>query len=370
LTKGLEEEVYTGTADGTVVGLSDRVKEALDGYHTEPDNRNTEFATLPHRSYPALCGEFMWFRRTLREYIAGLGPYTLIPGATLSLGDSSVFHLSDPDNQYYRFIRDTYGANVVTASAHISIGIEDPETLLRAVRVVRCEAALYLAASACSPFLDGEPTGYHSVRWHRFPHTPEHVPLFASHAEYADWMRRQIAEGTMQNSRHLWVAARPNGHSAPHDLNRLELRICDRIADPELVWGLTALLEARVLEVLGDPTLDPLIRTRRTGDELAASARHNQAEAARLSLDAELVRWTDGTRIPARKWLAEAAEAARPIAAAEGFDAYLDGLADVLEHGSIARRWMDQHRAGTPVASIIRAAIEQAEADDAAYKCR
>lgn len=369
MTKGLEEEVYTGTADGRVVGLSQQVKEALDGFHTEPDNRNTEFATVPHRRYPALCAEFMGFRRTLREYIAGLGPYTLIPGAALSLGDTSAFHISDPANPYYRYIRDTYGTNVVTASAHISIGIEDTETLMRAVRVVRCEAALYLAASACSPFLDGEPTGHHSVRWHRFPRTPARVPMFASHAEYVEWMGRQIAEGAMQNTRHLWLSARPNGHVAPHDLNRLELRVCDRMADPALLWGLTALLEARVLQVLKDPELDPLVQSRFSGEELEQTARHNETEASRLSLDAELVRWTDGKRLPARAWLAEAAEAARPIAAADGFEKYLDGLHGVLENGSVALQWMEQHRRGASVEAILRAAIQEAEARDAAYTC-
>lgn len=369
MTKGLEEEVYTGTADGRVVGLSPQVKEALVGFHTEPDNRNTEFATAPHRAYPDLCGEFMRFRKSLREFIADLGPYTLIPGAALSLGDSSAFHISDPDNPYYRYIRDTYGTAVVTASAHISVGIDDPEALMRAVRVVRCEAALYLAASASSPFLDGAATGYHSIRWRRFPQTPNRVPMFAGYRPYVDWMHRQVAEGTMQNMRHLWLSVRPNGHAAPDDLNRLELRVCDRIADPALLWGLTALLEARILQVLEDPDLDPLIRTPTEGDLLAAQARENEAAASRDSLEAEVVRWTDGARLPAAAWLEALVEEVRPAASAGGFEVYLAGLEPVLERGSVARRWMDRHHAGTTIETILRDAVEAASARDAAYCC-
>ena len=45
LTKGIEEEVYTGTWQGEVVGLSHRVAAAFPGFTTEPDARNVEFTT-------------------------------------------------------------------------------------------------------------------------------------------------------------------------------------------------------------------------------------------------------------------------------------------------------------------------------------
>ena len=58
------------------------------------------------------------------------------------------------------------------SSGHINLGITDPEWLFAAVRLVRCEAALLLALSASSPFLDGRFTGHHSQRWQQFPLTP------------------------------------------------------------------------------------------------------------------------------------------------------------------------------------------------------
>ena len=51
LLKGFEVEMYTGRADGTVVGCSAEAAAALDGFVTEPDHRNLEYITPPDASY-------------------------------------------------------------------------------------------------------------------------------------------------------------------------------------------------------------------------------------------------------------------------------------------------------------------------------
>ena len=215
LTKGIEEEVYTGTWQGDVVGLSHRVAAALPGFTTEPDARNVEFTTDPYRDYEVLLSRLMTKRCQLRRYLREIGEFTLIPGSTIPLGDTREFHLSDPNNPYYVFIRDTYGTNVVTASHHVNVGIEETDALFRAYRVLRSEASMFLALTAASPFLGGETTGFHSSRWGLFPKTPRSVPFFAGHDEFASWVEARLADGTMYNPRHLWIAARPNGHGEP-----------------------------------------------------------------------------------------------------------------------------------------------------------
>ena len=150
----------------------------------------------------------------------------------------------------------TYGTRVVTASVHINLGLiggqgpEQMDRLFAALRLMRCEAALLLALSASSPFLDGAATGAHSQRWLQFPLTPADVPLFLSHQHYIDWMDQQLALGTMQNVRHLWTSVRPNGDRRPHDLNRLEIRICDLLADPQQLLAVTAFVELRLHQLL------------------------------------------------------------------------------------------------------------------------
>ena len=225
LSKGLEIEMYTGSPEGEIVGLSDRIVRDLDGFVREPDSRNVEYTTAPYCNYERLLCAILKPRRALRAYLQKLGDYTIVPGSTLSLGNSRHFYRSDPYNPYHDYIEQVYGTKVVTSSVHINIGIEDPEALMQACRLARVEAPLYLALSASSPFLDGQITGSHSTRWQLFPQTPHHVPLFASHSHYVQWTEEQLVLGTMQNVRHLWTSVRPNGDNRPYNLNRLELRV-------------------------------------------------------------------------------------------------------------------------------------------------
>ena len=134
--------------------------------------------------------------------------------------------------------------------AAINIGIDNLEKLFAAIRLVRCEAALYLSISASSPFLNNEITNNHSQRWIQFPKTPKEVPFFINHESYIKWIKRNIANGNMQNIRHLWSSIRPNGPNRPLILDRLELRVCDFVSDINLLLGISALLELRILNLL------------------------------------------------------------------------------------------------------------------------
>ena len=362
LLKGLEEEVYTGTPDGHVLPLSARVKAALDGYTTEPDGRNVEFTTAPYRNYQVLTDRLMAKRCALRRYLEAAHGCTLVPGGTLSLADPDSFYISDPENPYYRYIRNTYGTRVVTASTHINLGIDDPEELLRAYRVLRLEASMFLALTAASPFLAGEPTGQHSSRWLRFPLTPERVPFFPDPASFADWMDEQLELGTMQNGRHLWLGIRPNGPATPRVLDRLELRICDRISDPDILQAVTALYEARVWQVLERPELDPL--RGRSSSELEALAAANERAAGTGSLEATATNWVDGGTVTFRNWAASMLASTRETAGRHGFGALLEPIEEILEKGNPAMQWLRRIEQGATPQQVIQEAIVELAALD------
>ena len=55
LTKGFEVEMYTGRPDGTVVGCAAEAAAALEGFVTEPDQRNLEYITPPMPAPAASC---------------------------------------------------------------------------------------------------------------------------------------------------------------------------------------------------------------------------------------------------------------------------------------------------------------------------
>jgi predicted glutamate--cysteine ligase len=364
LLKGFEVELFTGRPDGTVVGCSPAVVAALEGFVIEPDHRNLEYITPPEADYGRQLELLLEPRRRLRPWLAARG-LTLLPGSTLSLGDSSRFERSDPDHPYHAYIETTYGTRVVTASVHINLGLtpgtpfQGQDALFAGLRLLRCEAALLLALSASSPFLDGQVTGAHSQRWLQFPLTPTEVPLFADQGHYVGWMQEQLAAGRMQNVRHLWTSVRPNGDNRPHDLNRLEIRICDLVSDPELLLAITAFCELRLLQLLQDPERwDPLRASALGAAELARLADANEQASARASLDANLHHWRDGRPLRCRQWIEEGLGELRPLARQQQLELLLEPLERVLHDGNQAMRWLAQHRGGASIAAILSSEAE------------
>ncbi|MEB3266776.1 MAG: glutamate--cysteine ligase [Cyanobacteriota bacterium] len=364
LSKGFEVEMYTGRADGTVLGCAAEAATALAGFVTEPDNRNLEYTTPPDPSYQRQLELLLEPRRRLRHWLQPRG-LTLLPGSTLSTGDSLRFERSDPANPYHEYIANTYGTRVVTASVHINLGISAMDALFAGLRLLRCEAALLLALSASSPFLDNQVCGAHSQRWIQFPLTPIHVPLFTDHPHFITWMESELAAGSMLNVRHLWTSVRPNGDARPHDLNRLEIRICDLVSDPRQLLAITAFAELRLQQLLANPGQhDPLQASPLNARELAQLADSNDQAAALSSLDALLTHWCDGRQLTARDWIAEDLRSMAPLASQLGLESVLAPLQTILlpvadGGGNPAMRWLDELQAGHTIAEIIaRSAAE------------
>ena len=211
-------------------------------------------------------------------------------------------------------------------------------------------------------FLDGEVTGYHSTRWGLFPKTPAIVPLFESHKHYIQWTEEQLELRTMQNVRHLWSAVRPNGDRRPYCLNRLELRICDLEVNPLALLAITALLEARIWQMMEDPSLDPLevstLPAPTRNQDLVALTDANEIAASRQSLDAELTHWQDGRKILARDWIEEIYQEVWPFAKKRGFSCFLSPLKKILREGNTAQQWLKLHESGLDTRSIILQGID------------
>ena len=371
LLKGFEVELYTGRADGTVVGCSAEAAAALEGFVTEPDCRNLEYITPPDADYARQLQLLLEPRQRLRRWLASR-QLTLLPGSTLSLGDSQSFERSDPANPYHGYIGATYGTKVVTASVHINLGLtaghglEPMTSLFAGLRLMRCEASLLLALSASSPFLDGVVTAAHSQRWLQFPLTPAEVPLFLDHQHYISWMGEQLALGTMQNVRHLWTSVRPNGDNRPHDLNRLEIRICDLVTDPLVLLAITAFAELRLQQLMREPErYDPLQASSLDPSQLAALADANDRAAARSSLDATVMHWRNGAPIQARDWLAQELADLAPLAEELGLTRVLAPLQGVLNQGNQAMSWLAGHQAGLSIPTLLNQTVEAMASQEA-----
>ncbi len=367
LLKGFEIELFTGRRNGEVVGLSDQIAPRMPGFVVEPDSRNLEYVTAPLPDYRALLSALLAPRIRLREVLAEMGDYTIVPGSTMPLqGATKRFIRSDPANPYHDRIEKTYGTRVVTTSVHINLGLPYAEDVIKACRLLRMDAAVVLAVSASSPFMEGAATGYHSTRWEMFPATPEYVPLFVDHGDYVDWMQQQMASGAMWNVRHLWAAARPNGPDRPSGIDRVELRIPDLMMDFRALLGLTMALEHRVQRLLEGRLADPLTSERWSPAELVALAAHNERNVARHSLDALVLDWRSGEAVPARTlakaWIDEVRITSLNLTA---FDEWLlRGVHHVLDGGNDAMRWTRRLEAGATVQAVMADAIREWEEMD------
>ena len=358
LLKGFEVELFTGLNTGQHVGVSASVANEFSDFVKEPDQRNLEYITQPEKQYKKLKELLLEPRKRLRDWLDQRN-LTILPGSTLSLGDSGEFQRSDLSNPYHEFIELNYGTTVVTSSIHINLGIDDLSLIFSALSLVRCEAALFLALSASSPFLDGSPTGFHSQRWIQFPKTPKKVPLFQNHAHYVNWIEKQLREGHMCNERHLWTAVRPNGKKRPYQLNRLELRICDLVTDCDLLLAITALLELRVMSLMKNPRkLDPAKMSKFSPIELAELCDMNEVAAAKNSLDATLHHWMDGRMISCRDWISELLEDVRPLAIDLDILEVLTAIQEVLDNGNQSMKWLKSFKAGTSVPMLLSDSIK------------
>ena len=201
LYKGFEVELFTGS-NNNHVGVSDDIEKTFLNFVKEPDNRNVEYITPPEKDYKINYKNLLEPRINLRKWLKTRN-LTIIPSSTLCFKHDNNFQRSDINNVYHQFIQDNYGISIATASVHINLGIDNLEKLFAAIRLVRCEAPLYLSISASSPFLNNKLTNNHSQRWIQFPKTPLKVPFFYNHKNYVQWIHDNIQMGNMQNIRHF-----------------------------------------------------------------------------------------------------------------------------------------------------------------------
>ncbi len=364
LLKGFEVELFTGTFAGKNVGVATAITEDLSDFVKEPDQRNLEYITVPDQRYAVLKHALLLPRQKLRKWL-DYKKLTILPGSTLSLGNTKIFERSDLENSYHSFIEKNYGTNVVTASIHINLGIENLSLLFSALRLVRCEASLFLALSASSPFLDGIATGVHSQRWVQFPKTPPNVPMFLDHTHYVKWVEEQLGQGKMQNERHLWTSVRPNGPDRPHILNRLELRICDLVGSVDLLLAITALIELRIINLQNNvKKYDPIEASSKTQQELALMADENDLIAAKSSLNANLSHWKNGKQINCRDWIKELLLDVTPLAKELNMFELLQPIESVLVNGNQSMIWLDSYSQGVSIKSLLQNGISEMEQEE------
>lgn len=354
LKKGLEIELYGGFATGEVIPLSSKIVEQFPDCSQEPDQRNFEYITKPTTSYEELFVEIIEPRTKIRNFLKTIDKnLTLIPHSTIPLSFSKDFYYSKPGEPYHEYILNTYKTNVITTSIHINIGIDDYENLFKLLFLLRLDLPLFLALSASSCFHDGKLTEYHSYRWHSFPKTPDIVPFFTDHKHYTNWINEQLRAKKMQNVRHLWTGIRPNGPNRPYDLNRIEVRICDLVADTKTLLAIVAMLECLIQKYLITDNWPSIIKSN-SRENLIKICNEQEELVAKDSLDAQIWDWRNDTETSAYEIIETLYKDLIDIAGKINTTKHLQPINNILQNGNEVRHFLKMYKKTNSIEETIQ----------------
>lgn len=367
LTKGIEVELFAGKENGEILPLSEKLIHQFPEFSQEPDQRNFEYITKPTRDYSTLFNELLIPRIKIRDFLKKEN-LTIIPGSTMALPFEKKSFPSKPNDPYSQFILNTYKTSVVTTSLHMNIGIDDMEKFFKLLCALRLDTCLFLALSASSPFHDGKITGFNSYRWHSFPHTPTFVPFFTDHNKYISWSDTQLSNKKMFNARHLWTSIRPNGPNRPHEINRIEIRICDFMYDTQKVVGIVAFIEALIQYYLSTENWPSILnKTENELDDLAVLVTKQEELVAKSGLEATIWDWRNDTFSKASTIVESILREIRPTTEKIGITKYLDPVANTLKYGNEASNYLKKYNVEGSIQKTMQYFIQEFNIMDMEY---
>ena len=261
-----------------------------------------------------------------------------------------------PRERYHRFAA-TFQEVVrryLVGGMHLHAGFGDAESRIRVMTALRRYLPIMHALSTSSPFNGGRDTGFKSYRLTVIASMPRTnlPPPFRSRAEYdrlvADYQSMDfIGDGT-----ELWWDIRPAMR-----FPTVEVRICDicpRMEDTLTIAALYACLVRRLLRQDAEEGLPPEPPT-----ELIAE---NRWHASRYGVLAFLGNMDTGGRIDIEEYVTQLAGDLAEDAAALGCEQQLQGVSEIIRHGSGADRQLDLFRLrrleGASVPEALRAVVD------------
>ena len=236
-----------------------------------------------------------------------------------------------------------------TWSLHVHVGIRGADRAIEVCDRLREELPLLLAASANSPFLDGEDTGLASVRTEIFTRTFPRcgVPsVFGDWARYADFVETLRELGSVVEATQLWWSVRPH-----HAFGTVEIRICDAQTDAAASTALAGLMVATIAQTALDLDSGRLDETEPLLDR---EIEENLWRAIRYGMEGRLIDFRRRREVPARQALEELLERTAEARAALGIEVDLqDG-----DGSSHARALLGE---GLDLRETFRALVDETE---------
>jgi carboxylate-amine ligase len=233
-----------------------------------------------------------------------------------------------PKTPYQRYVEledefQDVARSILIFGLHVHIGVETRGAAVLLMNQLRTWLPHLLALSTNSPFWEGRMTGlksYRSVVWRPFPRTgvPE---VFLTREDFLSYEQRLIDTGCIDNGKRIWWDMRP--HPV---FNTLEFRIFDMPATVDDTLALAALCQALVAKVTWLNQREEMLPMLSCHfiDE-------NKWRVMRSGLDADVVDFVQGLRLPLRQSLYELFDFVDDVLDDLGSRAEIDYLRTLVE---------------------------------------
>ena len=335
-TIGVEEELMILDPEGW--GLAQAIEELLADVPPEFDGQVKpelfqavlEIATKPCADIAAAARELTALRETVIE-VTGRRGLTIAAAAThpfaLCADQRTV------DRPRYNELLDELGIiarNELIFGTHVHVAIEGADRAIYVADGIRRYLPLLLALSANSPFWQGDLTGLKSSRVPVFRAFPREgiPPHYGTWEIYSHRIEMMMRAGAIPDYTFLWWDVRPHPN-----LGTVETRVFDqqtRVEHTVSLAALTLCLAHRMCAAYdrGEPLVE-------YPSELIDD---NKIRAARHGIESMLIDFRARRRVPAAAMAADLVASLAADADELGCGAELEGVRDLLEHGTGADR--------------------------------
>jgi carboxylate-amine ligase len=214
---------------------------------------------------------------------------------------------------------------------HVHVGMADPEEAVYVANELRPYIPLLIALSANSPLWRGEPTGLMSSRvpiFRAFPRVGL-PPRFESWADFVRRVEMLTDGGIIEDYTYLWYDVRPHPRLGTIEIRAMDsqTRVEHTVAIAAMIVTLVKLLTEELQAGAGGGEEPPW--------ELLDE---NRWLAARHGLEAELLDYRSGRRVPVRELTETMLERLAPHATELGCEDELGAIRDLLRSGNGALR--------------------------------
>jgi carboxylate-amine ligase len=263
-----------------------------------------------------------------------------------------------PKTPYQRYVKledefQDVARSILIFGLHVHIGVETRRAAVLLMNQLRTWLPHLLALSTNSPFWEGRMTGlksYRSVIWRPFPRTgvPE---VFLSWEDFTSYEQRLIETGCIDDGKRIWWDMRPHPF-----FPTVEFRICDMPSTLDDTLAIAALCQALVAKVSWLNQREEILPMLSCHfiDE-------NKWHVMRSGLDAEVVDFVRGLRLPIRQSIHELLDFVDDVAADLGSRGDIDYLRDLVEseQGTGADRQVALYRQTGSTDEVMRLLMRQ-----------